>query len=114
MISFFYISTSNTANAFSIWRIQAAIRSVVVLQVLGYAQQSRESSNYEQASLIEKMQDYIRQIDYKSKLALNGSYASPNDVGMQPFNRKSHKEIEAVMQSAAKGKVMVEMTTFPF
>ncbi|RVX17991.1 ADP-ribosylation factor GTPase-activating protein AGD3 [Vitis vinifera] len=73
-------------------------------QVLGYAQQSRESSNYEQASLIEKMQDYIRQIDYKSKLALNGSYASPNDVGMQPFNRKSHKEIEAVMQSAAKGK----------
>ncbi|XP_034672817.1 ADP-ribosylation factor GTPase-activating protein AGD3-like isoform X1 [Vitis riparia] len=74
-------------------------------QVLGYAQQSRESSNYEQASLIEKMQDYIRQIDYKNKQALNGSYASPSDVGMQPFNRKSHKEIEAVMQSAAKGKV---------
>ncbi|KAJ9676513.1 hypothetical protein PVL29_021839 [Vitis rotundifolia] len=74
-------------------------------QVLGYAQQSRESSNYEQASLIEKMQDYIRQIDHKSKQALDGSYACPNDVGMQPFNRKSHKEIEAVMQSAAKGKV---------
>lgn len=90
------------------------IMSIVVLQVLGYAQQSRENYNYEQASLIEKMQEYIKQIDQESKQALNGSHASSNDVGIQPFNRKSHKEIEAVMQSAAKGKVMVEMTAFAF
>ena len=85
-----------------------------MLQVLGYAQQSRESSNYEQASLIEKMQEYIRQIDCESKKALNGSHACPNDVVMQPFNRKTQKEIEAVMQSAAHGKVMIEMTTLSF
>lgn len=81
-----------------------------MLQVLGYAQQSRESSNYEQASLVEKMQEYIKQIDNESKQALNGSHACSNDVGMQPFNRKTQKEIEAVMQSAANGKVMVLAT----
>ncbi|WRX17690.1 Arf GTPase activating protein - like 4 [Theobroma cacao] len=36
-------------------------------QVLAYAQQSRECSNYEQASLSERMQEHIRQIDLKSK-----------------------------------------------
>ncbi|KAJ6702129.1 CENTAURIN/ARF [Salix koriyanagi] len=51
-------------------------------QVLTYAQQSRERSNYEQAALNERMQEYKRQID-----------------------QVHTKMIEAVMQSAAKGKV---------
>ncbi|KAK2359758.1 ADP-ribosylation factor GTPase-activating protein AGD3 [Trifolium repens] len=74
-------------------------------QVLTYAQQSRERSNYEQAALNERMQDYKRQIDRESRLASNGSNGSPNGDGIQAIGRSSHKMIEAVMQNAAKGKV---------
>ncbi|WCJ19900.1 Arf-GAP with GTPase ANK repeat and PH domain-containing protein 2 [Euphorbia peplus] len=69
-------------------------------QVLAYAQQSRECSNYEQASLCERVHDYMRQIDRESRPC-----ASPKADVIRPFNRTSHKVIEAVMQSAAKGKV---------
>ncbi|KAK6250332.1 hypothetical protein SCA6_004337 [Theobroma cacao] len=72
-------------------------------QVLAYAQQSRECSNYEQASLSERMQEHIRQIDLKSK---QSCYVCPATAdGMRPFARGSQKVIEAVMQSAEKGKV---------
>ncbi|XP_044501810.1 ADP-ribosylation factor GTPase-activating protein AGD1-like isoform X2 [Mangifera indica] len=75
-------------------------------QVLAYAQKSRESSNYEQESLHRRMQEYIRQIDRESKKSLNGSNGSPKgDRKTRPFPRNSNKVIEAVMQSAAKGKV---------
>ncbi|KAG4926021.1 hypothetical protein JHK87_051561 [Glycine soja] len=74
-------------------------------QVLTYAQQSRERSNYEQAALNERMQEYKRQIDRESRWASNGSNGSPNGDGIQAIGRSSHKMIEAVMQSAAKGKV---------
>ncbi|XP_044493333.1 ADP-ribosylation factor GTPase-activating protein AGD1-like isoform X2 [Mangifera indica] len=75
-------------------------------QVLAYAQQSRECSNYEQDSLHERMKEYIRQIARESKNSLNGSYGSPKgDSIIRPFGRNSNKEIEAAMQSAAKGKV---------
>ncbi|KAF5205478.1 Adp-ribosylation factor gtpase-activating protein, partial [Thalictrum thalictroides] len=74
-------------------------------QVLTYAQQSRERSNYEQAALTERMQDYQRQIDRESRWSSNGSHDSPNGDGIQSIGRSSHKMIEAVMQSAAKGKV---------
>lgn len=74
-------------------------------QVLTYAQQSRERSNYEQAALNERMQEYKRQIDRESRWFSNGSNGSPNGDGIQAIGRSSHKTIEAVMQSAAKGKV---------
>lgn len=74
-------------------------------QVLTYAQQSRERSNYERAALNERMQDYKRQIDRESRWASNGSNGSPNGDGIQAIGRSSHKMIEAVMQNAAKGKV---------
>ncbi|XP_042502542.1 ADP-ribosylation factor GTPase-activating protein AGD3-like [Macadamia integrifolia] len=77
-------------------------------QVLTYAQQSRERSNYEQAALTERMQEYKRQIDRESRWSSNGSHGSPNGPngdGIQSIGRSSHKMIEAVMQSAAKGKV---------
>ncbi|XVE63752.1 hypothetical protein DITRI_Ditri07aG0045400 [Diplodiscus trichospermus] len=73
-------------------------------QVLAYAQQSRECSNYEQASLSERMQEHIRQIDRDSKLSLTDYFGPPADA-MRPFTRGSQKVIEVVMQSAAKGKV---------
>lgn len=74
-------------------------------QVLTYAQQSRERSNYEQAALNERMQEYKRQIDRESRRSSNGPNGSPNGEGIQATGRSSHKMIEAVMQSAAKGKV---------
>ncbi|KAF5757602.1 putative Arf GTPase activating protein [Helianthus annuus] len=74
-------------------------------QVLTYAHQSRERSNYEQAALNERMQEYKRQIDRESRWSSNGSNGSPNGDGIQAIGRSSHKMIEAVMQSASKGKV---------
>ncbi|KAE8123785.1 hypothetical protein FH972_018714 [Carpinus fangiana] len=74
-------------------------------QVLAYAQQSRESSNYEQESLSERMRDYKRQIDRQSRQSLNVYHGASNGDGMQPFTRTSHKVIDSVMQSTAQGKV---------
>ncbi|CAL9037051.1 unnamed protein product [Musa banksii] len=74
-------------------------------QVLTYAQQSRERSNYEQAALIERMQEFKRQIDRESRWSPNGSKDSANGDGIQAIGRSSHKMIETVMQSSAKGKV---------
>uniref|UniRef100_A0A1J3JW35 ADP-ribosylation factor GTPase-activating protein AGD3 n=1 Tax=Noccaea caerulescens TaxID=107243 RepID=A0A1J3JW35_NOCCA len=76
-----------------------------ISQVLTYAQQSRERSNYEQAALNEKMQEYKRQVDRESRHGSNGSNGSPNGDGIQAIGRSSHKMIDAVMQSAARGKV---------
>ncbi|XP_062091517.1 ADP-ribosylation factor GTPase-activating protein AGD1-like isoform X2 [Humulus lupulus] len=74
-------------------------------QILTYAQQSREISNHEQVSLIERMLENKKQFDLETRESLNGSHNSTNGDSMQPFAWRSHKEIEAVMQSAAKGKV---------
>ncbi|CAN0906102.1 ADP-ribosylation factor GTPase-activating protein AGD1 [Linum grandiflorum] len=75
-------------------------------QVLAYAQQSRECSNYEQASLNERMHEYMRQIDRENRQSLHGNIntASPHADG-RPFIRSSQKVIEAVMESATHGKV---------
>ncbi|KAE8703070.1 ADP-ribosylation factor GTPase-activating protein AGD3 [Hibiscus syriacus] len=48
-------------------------------QVLTYARQSRERSNYEQAALNERMQEYKRQVARESRWSSNGS--SPNEDG---------------------------------
>ncbi|XP_024023126.1 ADP-ribosylation factor GTPase-activating protein AGD1 isoform X2 [Morus notabilis] len=74
-------------------------------QILSHAQQSRESSNHEQVSLIVRMLEYKKQSDTESRETINGSHVSTNGDSMQPFAWRSHKEIQAVMQSTAKGKV---------
>lgn len=83
--------------------------SVLLCQVLAYAQQSRESSNYEQESLSERMREYKRQIDRQCRQSLNVYHGASNGDGMQPFTRTSHKVIETVMQSAAQGKVFSDV-----
>jgi hypothetical protein len=77
-------------------------------QVLSYAQQSRERSNYDQAALIERMQEFKRQIDRESRWSPSVPTHSPSALGdgIQAIGRSSHKMIEAVMQSAASGKVL--------
>lgn len=74
-------------------------------QVLAYSQQSRERANKEQASLVERMHEYKKQIDRESRSSANGLIDSHNVDGMQTIGRSSHKMIEAVMQSSSKGKV---------
>ncbi|CAD6218586.1 unnamed protein product [Miscanthus lutarioriparius] len=74
-------------------------------QVLAFAQQSRERSSYEQAALLERMQEFKRQIDRESRWSPNGMNDSPNGDGIQTIGRSSHKMIEEAMQSASKGKV---------
>lgn len=53
------------------------------------------------------MQEFKRQIDRESRLSSYGTISSPNGDGIQAIGRSSHKMIEAVMQSAAKGKVLL-------
>ncbi|KAL7139720.1 hypothetical protein ABFS83_09G072500 [Erythranthe nasuta] len=74
-------------------------------QVLAYAQQARQNSNYEQSSLNERMQEYMRQVDQESRRSFNGPQSSANGDAIQSYPRSSHKLIEAVMHSAAEGKV---------
>ncbi|KAM3210254.1 hypothetical protein ACQJBY_064339 [Aegilops geniculata] len=74
-------------------------------QVLAYSQQSRERANKEQASLLERMHEYKKQIERDSRSSGNGLNDSPNVDGIQTIGRSSHKMIEAVMQSSTKGKV---------
>ncbi|XAR50385.1 hypothetical protein NMG60_11004690 [Bertholletia excelsa] len=50
------------------------------------------------------MQEFKRQVDRESRQSSEGSHGSSDRDGMQPFPRNSHKEIRAVMQSAAEGK----------
>ncbi|KAF9668106.1 hypothetical protein SADUNF_Sadunf15G0093500 [Salix dunnii] len=74
-------------------------------QVLAYAQQCRECSNYEQVSLHERMQEFMKHIDQESRHSVNSIFSSPHEDSMRPAARSSQKVIEEVMQSAAKGKV---------
>ncbi|KAK4354398.1 hypothetical protein RND71_026592 [Anisodus tanguticus] len=74
-------------------------------QVLAFAQRTRESSTHEQAVLNEKMQEYRREVDQESRRSLNSPHSSSTADITQHSSRSSQKVIEAVMQSAAEGKV---------
>lgn len=51
------------------------------------------------------MHEYKRQIDRESRSSVNGLNDCYNGDGIQTIGRSSHKMIEAVMQSATRGKV---------
>lgn len=72
---------------------------------MAYAQQCRECSNYDQVSLHERMQEFMKHIDQESRHSVNDIFSSRED-SMRPAARSSQKVIEEVMQSAAKGKVV--------
>ncbi|KAL8464394.1 hypothetical protein ACS0TY_034066 [Phlomoides rotata] len=74
-------------------------------QVLAYAQQARQNSNYEQSALNERMQEYMRQVVRENRRSSIGPNETPNEESIQPISRSSHKMIEAVMHSTAEGKV---------
>lgn len=74
-------------------------------QVLASAQQAKQNSNHELSDLDERMQDYVRQVDQDRKRSFDRPKESPKLDAIQPVFRSSQKVIEAVMHSAAGGKV---------
>ncbi|KAE9587367.1 putative Arf GTPase activating protein [Lupinus albus] len=79
----------------------------LILEVLAYAQKSRESANEEQISLCERMVQYKQLAREESKLSSNGPYSSPSGDSMQHFSRISNKVVDAVTESSANGKVQI-------
>lgn len=77
----------------------------LINKALNYSRQTRESSNCEQISLNERMQQYIMQIDRGINPPLDGTLTSPAVDCRRPFPRSSQKVIDAVVESAAKGEV---------
>ncbi|KAI9071247.1 hypothetical protein K1719_046787 [Acacia pycnantha] len=75
-----------------------------ISEVLSIAQQSRENYNTEQISLLERIQEYKKQIHQDSKHSSNGP--SPNR-DMQAFSRIPNDVADAVMESAANGTVQI-------
>ncbi|KAI7752334.1 hypothetical protein M8C21_014821 [Ambrosia artemisiifolia] len=71
-------------------------------QVLQNAQKSRESHYSEQQALNERIQEYKRHIDFGNK-SCNPSVGNRDIAHLT--SRNSHKLVQAVMQSAAEGKV---------
>ncbi|KAK4436761.1 ADP-ribosylation factor GTPase-activating protein AGD3 [Sesamum alatum] len=74
-------------------------------QVLAYAQQARQHSNYEQSALNGRMHEYIRQVDNENRRSFSRDHGSQSGDSVKPFPRTSHKLIEAVMHSSTEGKV---------
>ncbi|KAL0441806.1 UNVERIFIED_CONTAM: ADP-ribosylation factor GTPase-activating protein AGD3 [Sesamum radiatum] len=74
-------------------------------QVLAYAQQARQHSNYEQSALNGRMHEYIRQVDQENRRSFSRDHGSQSGDSAKPFPRSSNKLIEAVMHSSTEGKV---------
>jgi hypothetical protein len=89
------VLNENTANALC----------DVTKQVLAYAQQSRERTNYEQAALTDRMQEYRQQMEQENQRSFSDVDSLATRHGIQVVGRSSHKLIEAVMQSTPRGKV---------
>ncbi|KAH0854669.1 hypothetical protein HID58_057724 [Brassica napus] len=96
---FHLVSALSNAEAKKRFEFLEAVSGTVDAHLLMHT--SLENTNYEMASLNERMQEYKRQVDRETR-NLNGS---PTGDGMRHNSRSSQKVIEAVMQSAAKGKV---------
>ncbi|XP_031371963.1 ADP-ribosylation factor GTPase-activating protein AGD1-like [Punica granatum] len=75
------------------------------LQMLASAQQSRESCNYEQAALIERMHKCKHQIDRESKLSRDVLNSCVKGDTMQTYSRNSPEVTAAVKGTIATGKL---------
>ncbi len=69
----------------------------VTKQVLTYAQQSRERTNYEQAALADRMQEYRQQMEQENQHSFSDTDSLATGHGIQAVGRSSHKLIEAVI-----------------
>jgi Arf-GAP/coiled-coil/ANK repeat/PH domain-containing protein len=74
----------------------------LLLQVLTYAQQSKESTNIEQDKLAKRIQEYRTQAELDSSADMEPSTSAD---GIHVAGLSSYKNIEAIMQSTANGEV---------
>lgn len=77
------------------------------MQVLASAQEAKQNANNELSALDERMQDYVKQVDQERKRSVVRPNETPKVDPIQPVFRSSQKVIEAVMHSAAGGKVYI-------
>jgi Arf-GAP/coiled-coil/ANK repeat/PH domain-containing protein len=56
------------------------------------------------------MQDFRQQIERDNQRSFSDIEASPSGDGIHAVGRSSHKMIEALMQSASNGKVVLSVT----
>jgi Arf-GAP/coiled-coil/ANK repeat/PH domain-containing protein len=74
-------------------------------QVLTYAQQSKEMASAEQDKLAKRIQEFRTQAEMDQMRASSNLGASTTDVGINGVGMSSNKNIDALMQSTAKGRV---------
>lgn len=75
--------------------------------MLTYAQQSKELANAEQDNLAKRIQEFRTQAEVDQLRASSSVNASTSAVGINGIGMSSNKIIEAIMQSTAKGEVMI-------
>ncbi|XP_059655216.1 ADP-ribosylation factor GTPase-activating protein AGD4-like isoform X2 [Cornus florida] len=74
-------------------------------QVLTYAQQSKELANTEQDKLAKRIQEFRTQAELDLLRATSNVGASTSTAAINGVGMISYKNIEAIMQSTAKGEV---------
>lgn len=80
---------------------------LVCKQVLAYVQQSKEMANAEQDKLERRIQEFRTQAELASLRALSHAETSTSSDGTLFVGSNSYKNIEALMQSAANGPVLI-------
>lgn len=78
--------------------------------MLTYAQQSKELANAEQDNLAKRIQEFRTQAEVDQLRASSNVKASTSAVGINGVGMSSNKIIEAIIQSTAKGEVMIQLT----
>ena len=74
--------------------------------MLTYAQQSKEQATVEQDKLHKRIQEYRTQAELDSIRASSNIEPPAVADGNRALGLASHKNIEAIMQSSANGKVI--------
>ncbi|XP_058097997.1 ADP-ribosylation factor GTPase-activating protein AGD4-like isoform X2 [Magnolia sinica] len=76
-----------------------------ILQVLTYAQQSKEMTKIEQDKLAKRIQEFRTQVELDNIQSASNMEASTSIDGIHVVGMGSYKSIEALMQSTADGQV---------
>ncbi|KAF9624071.1 hypothetical protein IFM89_007769 [Coptis chinensis] len=74
------------------------------MQILTYTLQSKEMSNIEQDKLAKRIQEFRTQVELDNLRASSNVVTPTSDHGFHVSRTNSYKNIEALMQSAAKGE----------
>ncbi|KAL6969082.1 hypothetical protein U1Q18_043574 [Sarracenia purpurea var. burkii] len=78
-------------------------------QVLTYAQQSKELANVEQDNLVKRIQEFRTQAELDQLRASSNVKASTSAIALNGVGLTSDKNIDAIMQSTAKGEPSQEV-----